>query len=78
MFILPNFHALKYVTCSDFLFDLVSGLERDGWTIGENPAELSYAITTRQRTSCPNQVSMGYERDLDADSTFSIVCKEEE
>ena len=54
----------------------LSGLERDGWTIGESPSDFSFAITTRQRPDCPNEVTFGYDRDLDLDATFSIACME--
>jgi hypothetical protein len=44
--------------------------------VGESVSDSSFAITTRQRPDCPNEVTFGYDRDLDIDMTFSITCTE--
>ncbi len=56
------------------LFFFLSGTEIDGWTISDDPSESSFAITTRQMTSCPNEVTLGYDRNKEVDKTFSIHC----
>ncbi len=41
---------------------LILGRSADGWTIGSEPGQETFSITTRNRTNCPNQVTHGFDR----------------
>ena len=38
------------------------GRSADGWTIGSEPGQETFSITTRNRTNCPNEVTHGFDR----------------
>ena len=40
----------------------ILGRSADGWTIGSEPGQETFSITTRNRTNCPNQVTHGFDR----------------
>ena len=50
------------------------GVARDGWTVAGSTTDGSVGITTRQTRDCPDQITSGFDLDLDEDNTLRISC----
>jgi len=57
-----------------YLFYRKAGSGPDGWIISPKVEQNMFMVTTREKVFCPDAVTAGWDRDVDKDSSFSIVC----
>ena len=72
----PLYHGNQFGL--DFhLYFRKTGMSSDGWTIAMDPRSNLYSVTTRNTTSCPGGVKVGYDRNKFEDGSFRMRCSED-